>query len=351
MKKTCRAFFYFLLFLLLSQYSEAKESVSYHWNEARGFSPFSFARKDAIKINNTSDSLLTDRFVFPSPVSDFSLSFMSRNINGNPAKSYSYHSAERDYKIRNTSWGFFLNSGSDTLVFNIKNIEKPTGIETIPAVEVRIFQNGLSNSFEISNSINPFDGYNIWNLICENGRIRLFAGNNGLKEIPGVMLSTDSVSGFGFFAGPGSFLEIKDIDLTLPSDEPDSSGIYDEEYISEKIQKSEDPLEGYWTLFDRDLEESLLKMGGDYTLACIREGDDYLFIYISGAKINSARWQPGDIKAILRETPFSGIYEVTWFDSQKEKIFHDIKAQQGEGETLTIQFPYHSSRLRLRKIP
>ena len=115
------------------------------------------------------------------------------------------------------------------------------------------------------------------------------------------------------------------------------------------MSSSRDPMEGIWVIFDRNLDESLLKPGGDYVLAIVREGERYLMIYLEGAAVNSQKWSPGMIKGILNPTYFNGIYDTEWIDAECQSLNNGVKSQYGEGETLTIQFPYHSSSLRLRK--
>ena len=330
--------------------SEAKESASMHWNESRGYLPFKNSQREAIVISNQSDSLISDSFVLPEPITDFSLSFLSRNINGNPARRYPYFSKGRDLKIKNTVWGFYACNSADTLMVMIKNIDLPSGIESMPAVNIKAFGQTYDSEFNLTEGLNPFDGYNIWKISSSANTVTLSAGDHGLKEVAVLPFPDSSLTSFGFLAAPGTILEVKDINLYGTIKEITETGIRSTEELEEYLINSEDPLEGLWTIFDRELEESLVKLGGDYTLACVKEGDEYAFLYISGARINNSGWKPGDIKIILKESPFEGIYYVIWYDSGKEIMNNEIKAQCGEGGTLLIQFPYQSSKIRLRKI-
>ena len=82
----------------------------------------------------------------------------------------------------------------------------------------------------------------------------------------------------------------------------------------------------------------------------VKEDEKYLLIYLEGARVNSSLWKAGKVKGILHPSHFKGIYEATWIDSQGLPLSHEIKAQEGEGDTLTFSFPYQSSTIRLRKI-
>lgn len=120
--------------------------------------------------------------------------------------------------------------------------------------------------------------------------------------------------------------------------------------LKQRLDDSEDPLEGIWVIFDRTLDESLLRLGGDYKLAIVKNHDRYDIIYLEGARVNGNIWKPGMIKGHLLPTPFSGLYNLRWKDSEGKVLSNSITAQSGEGNTLLLQFPYHSSTIRLRRI-
>lgn len=322
-----------------------------HWNLSRGYSPFRHAQKDCLLIENNSGQDVEDIYSLPLAASDISFSFKAKNRTGKPAISYSYETGDGERrKIHNPFWGFLIVLRSDTLLFTVTNEEIPAGIESLPATVVRVTGRNINKSFNITEGTNPFDGFNHWALGIADGEMTLLEGNHGIKEIFSLPLSADEITAIGFLAGKGCCLEVRDINLSCRPVMPDEMSSFEIDRLPEYFNDTDDPFEGYWTVFDRELEESLLKMGGDYQLACVREGDNYFFIYIEGASVNRKNWQPGDIKAVLSPTPFPGIYNVKWYDAGKEILSHEIKAQRGEGTTLTIQFPYQQSKLRLRKL-
>ena len=328
------------------------QGKSIYWNYGRGYDPFINATKEGIRIENHRDNLKYDYFKLENPSEDFSIVFRAKNINGHPSKKYGYitSSGESAY-ISHPHWGFFITCEHDTLVFKINGGEMMLANESVPALEVDLYnlsalkQKSLSLSF--TDGLNPYDGDNIWNVNIAKNKLNLTAGNSQLKKILDTKCNS-AITGFGFFAGWGDALLVSDISITYDSTENPTD--FSSEYINEYMSESEDPLEGYWTFFDRDLDESLLKPGGFYTLACIKKDDCYQMLYLDGSAINADEWQPGDIKAILKPTYFNGIYEVEWFDALKSPMNYDIKAQLGEGNTLNFQFPYQSSKFRLRKL-
>lgn len=333
--------------------SENLSTKSRHWNFHRGYEPFEYSTPRGIEINNLTDSLLYDYYPLETSALDLSLTFRSNNFSGNPSKKYNYFTPDGKRKaVRNPMWGFFILSENDTLVFSIEGKETVTGIETTPASEIKyrsLSKNSLKSS-NLSKGINPYEGDNIWSVNLNETKISLAGGDKGLTEIFSLSHNSGKPLGFGFIAGWGSHILISDLNAEFTTPLKTDFLRLDTSDLDSYLKKSEDSMEGYWTIFDRELEESLLKMGGLYVMACVKEGDDYYLVYLEGASINKKEWTKGDIKAILRPSPFPDIYDVEWFDSQKESLKNDIKAQKGEGTTLLIQFPYQASKLRLRKI-
>lgn len=324
-----------------------------YWNKGRSYKPFTYASSEGILIDNPTDSLRYDYHELKKPTKDFYLHFRSKNINGRPARKYPYKTREgKIVSINNPHWGFFLTGLRDTLAVTVKAGEVATAMEPEPCLEINLYSLGLKTkeSACVIKKINPYDGENLWSLSVENGKLSLSGGNTEINPIASIPWTTD-ITGFGFLSGWAGQILVSDIEIEYDSKEESRHQPFSVDEMNEYLDSADDPMEGYWTVFDRELEESLLKMGGDYILASLKQGDDYYFFYLEGASINSQNWKSGDLKAILSPSPFSGIYNVEWIDAMKSPINRDIKAQRGEGETLTLQFPYQSSKLRLRKLP
>ena len=100
-----------------------------------------------------------------------------------------------------------------------------------------------------------------------------------------------------------------------------------------------------------NIDEKMLKTGGDYRLAIIKskDRDSYEIIYLSGGVVNGSKWKRGMIKGYITPMPFDSVYEIEWIGASG-KTLKGIKAQK-EGDILTLQFPSQSSSLRLRKLP
>lgn len=315
-----------------------------HWNQGRGYLPFDNATPQGVLLDNKTDTIISDFYPLPNLSDSLSLTFRSKNIQGLPDNKV------RLLSVARPSWGFCITGLNDTLTVSIKGGEKTDGVESDPCLEVSV--RSLADKSEkrvtLSEGFNPFDGDNLWQLDVEDGNLILAGGDRGFIPILEHEAPTP-ISGFGFYSTPGDKVLISDITLDFSRKNRGKKIILSD--LRNQLNESDDPLEGYWMVFDRELEESLLKLGGNYKLACKKENNHYKMVYLDGATVNAENWRPGDAKAILNPTPFPGIYDVVWIDSMKAPLSHEVRAQQGEGNTLLIQFPYHSSKLRLRKLP
>ena len=345
--------FFIIVTLIAAEGSTLSAKTSRHWNHGRGYSPFKYGTTEGIVINNQSDTLQYDFFRLDKPSDDFYLNFRAKNHNGHPNKKYPYYNGEGGKKIiKNPLWGFFITTETDTFAVTITSREILLEIESVGAADIQFhdFSTGETIVKTLSKEINPYSGDNLWSVMSSKGTLSFFGGDRGLHEIFSFP-SSSPVTGFGFMSGWGCNLLVTDVNLDDNTDINDSTyPNIDPSQLQDFISGSDDPLEGRWVIFDRELEENLLKMGGNYQLVCIKNEPKYYLIYLEGAAVNSDIWQPGDIKAVLCPSPFEGIYDVIWIDSEKEEMRNEIKAQTGDGNTLTIQFPYQSSKIRLRKI-
>lgn len=343
-----------MIFFLGSALTSTINAKTIYWNKGRGYRPFNYSTRDGILIDNRTDTLEYDYYSLSESTKDFSLTFRAKNLNGHPTKKYEYeNSYGKKFHISNPQWGFFITTERDTLLVKLNGGEKMTATDPVPSLDISFYNFAIQKSHLIKESLtdgfNPYTGDNLWKIIVAKDRFIINGGDKSLKNILEIPMSA-SVTGFGFYAGWGEKLLISDIAVSFSTkeEEPEVISIVD---LNAHFQNSGDEMEGYWTIFDRELEESLLKLGGFYNLMCLKDEDCYKFYYYNGATVNSKEWKEGDLKAIFRASPFPGIYDVEWYDSMKEPLTHDIKAQKGEGNTLSIQFPYQSSRLRMRKMP
>lgn len=340
-----------LFILTIVVFGISLNAETHHWNKGRGYHPFRYSTDKGVLIDNNSDTLRYDYFKFGKAVDEMTLSFRAKDIHGKVNKKYKFSGkADKDQSVVNPGWGFFFTGSQDTVIVSIKGGEKKTILEAQPALQVS-FRSLMTNQIkekEIIDGVNHYDGDNIWKINFENGLISVEGGNRGIKLIDEFPFKGD-IENFGFYSGWGGKVLISDINLYY-KDEISTSTSTVIKNLKEHFKTSKDPMEGYWAIFDRELEDTMLKLGGDYRLACVKDGDGYKMIYLSGASVNPSEWHEGDVKIRLLPSPFPGIYDIIWYDAMKKPMKNDIKAQTGDGETLLIQFPYQSSKIRLKKI-
>lgn len=329
-----------------------------HWNKHRGYQPFKNATSEDIHMHNQCSDTLYDCINFEDTLAHFSITFRASNLTCNPGKNFKYTAYNGETRHRqNPEWGLILQSSrGDSLIMEVKTEEVADKFSSHSAVRVDIYHKGFSEKFyiePISEGINCFSGPNCWEIGISPKDITLSAGNRGLNTICRIPNPFESYTAFGFIASPAAEISITDItlhDLSSPAMTPHPRW-ENAEAISSYLSYSKDPIEGYWTIFDRTLDESLLQTGGEYKLAIIREGDKYLILYLDGARTNARAWKQGMLKGKLIPDPFPKTYSLTWYDSEGNPLSKDIKAQQEEEDILSIQFPYQSSTMRLRRLP
>lgn len=122
--------------------------------------------------------------------------------------------------------------------------------------------------------------------------------------------------------------------------------------LAARFATTADPLEGYWTLLDYTVDDSVMRAGGDYLLALVRRGEGgYLMIYVDGALRNREQWQLGRIKGECRPGRLPNVYHLVWYTADDEPITEGCSMELTGPRTLTLLFPHLGSQLRFQKIP
>lgn len=343
-----------MIFLFSATDSTAAAGEDRYWNFRRGYQPFQYATPDGLVMNNESAVEITDGFSLSEAAESLRLTFRAANRHGNPAKRYPFVSPDGIIRKKgNTEWGFFLyNTLGDTLFFRLHRTEqeKLIGSESAGVVTASYTRSGLMQQ-ATSTEIDSHTGFNLWQVNATPSGVSLSGGSRRQNKLMQLPPMRGEIAGFGFFAGAAANVAVTDITLHTQISTPVYLPVTDIDELADYFRTSDDPYEGFWVMFDRDLDESLLRPGGDYMLAIVSQEGNYRVIYIEGASVNSSSWKKGMTKAMLYPTHFEGIFDAEWIDAEGQPISNGVKAQSGEGETLSFQFPYHSSSLRLRKVP
>ena len=339
------------------------------WNDSRGFDSFSpewrhYSGDDAATLSNPSSDTVR---ILTAAGDECEFRFKVKNLHCSPAKRYEYRGADGvARKVAMPPWGIVVKGfqGEDITLLMESTETSPDMISSEAALRISLFSNGdkrqerlfgttsgLADKLKSSQAgPDPTGSLNFYKVVIKGGAMRLFGGIHS----PSLLMEYDLPGDFrpdsiGFALTPGAAVELSDIRLTDYAAMPDRHDITwdDPTALDTHLQNSRDRLEGYWQIIDRSLEETLLKMGGDYRFAMVKAKTGYTLVYLSGAKVNAHQWTFGMPKAHLTPSGIDGIWDVVWLDAMHSPLSHELKAQQDKDGTLTVQFPYQSSRLRL----
>lgn len=391
--------FLFIIITLHSNLSYAADfhnntNTSLYWNKSRGYTPFTYATPEGILLTNTTAIPLIDTISLNSATinilsdtnsaSSCRLSFRIDNRHAHPSRRYAYTDAHgTSHTRKDPPWAILLSDAygcrcwitvSKTEI-NDDIISSSSGTVVTVSIDGKNFPNSENSTVSetilaqqtFKDQMLPFSGESLWTIELSDGHLRIVAGAVQPVEIADIPIELSTLSSFGFAASPAGEILISDISyqptstsspiyssILSPTSLNNSNPLNDPAQVTEQIRRitddSDDPIEGYWEIFDRTLDEALLKLGGEYKLAIVKNHDRYDIIYLDGARVNGTRWRPGMLKGILTLSSFPGLLNLEWFDSEGKSLSYSITAQTGYNGTLTLQFPYHSSVIRLRKV-
>lgn len=162
-------------------------------------------------------------------------------------------------------------------------------------------------------------------------------------------LSYAEITGIGFTAGSSSQLAIQRTSLVTP--DPDSRISLQPADIALQLSRATDPYSGYWTILDYSLDDSMLRSGGNYTLALLPASDGgYEIIYIEGANINPADWTAGTHKGHLTPTLLAGLYRADWTDAEGNSLDYSATLQFLGTDIAQLSLPSLHSTIRLHRV-
>lgn len=185
----------------------------------------------------------------------------------------------------------------------------------------------------------------------DEGRYSILLGAERLREV--AIVDASALSGtatIGIVADEGSKVAIERSVLSYsPKAAPLTTREWTPESLAAHLATSVDPYEGYWTYLDRELEDKWLGLGGRYTIALVANGNGYDILYIEGAQVMGAKWQPCQIKGTMTRTIFTDNYRARWIDATGEDMGDDVQAAFEGSSILNVKFPVFKSQLRFSK--
>lgn len=336
-----------------------------YMNSYRGFELFG---KPAGKPMIVGDSLgKADTITLAGPNDNhFTISFRAANCHNGSGKKYPASSAlGKTYKVAHPSWGMkVVATSGEEVTIELKTHDNPTD-ETYspPFILASAYSSSQSltrpnpiSTKKITEGIDFFTDTNAFRLDFNGHQLSLSGGNRGLYPIISFDFPQKTIKEIKFFTSPGGLIELDFFELVFPDSRLSLLTEYgDKDVLETYLLRSKDKMEGIWAVYDRMLEEDLIRLGGNYRFALISNADGlnpggYDLIYLDGAKISPEKWKPGMIKARLHPSGFENIWNVEWTDATGVLLDEEVRAEL-VAPVLSLEFPYRAtSRLRLRKL-
>lgn len=339
------------------------------WNSRRGFAPFSENDSGNLLLDNDTHLPILSTFKTPIPSSELTFSFRVANRHSHPLKRHTYTAfGGRTHSVLSPGWSIVARGVlGDTLRITLRSQESEEAGDGLSTKRITVINaeyigpegpiaSKILKTQSFAPNLNPDTGWNALRLSINGGTISLSGGTRRLDTIMSMDTPISDIAEIGFEAMPGALLEIDCISLEIPDRMPESGRLDNTtreglQRLMRQASESKDEMEGEWIIYDRSLEETLLRAGGDYRLLMVSSAEGYDLLYVEGAWVCGDRWSPGMVKAKLLTTPLPGVWNVIWHDAEGIPISHDIRAQYDSSSSLlTIMFPYYFSSLRLYPI-
>lgn len=272
------------------------------------------------------------------------------------------HRVKQRRGMADSWWGVSLRSLGDTMKVSLRFGNTDFGdILDRRIAELTVERNGsIVSKREVDGFVTDGKAFNSLSLSLAGNMLEVKGGGHrgrslAVLQLPErIMPDEVSVWSVGRLSVPVFTIE------TCRNPETSLDSGLDMESLKARFAASTDPLEGFWTYFDRNNDPKYARMGGRYTLAIVkRERTDvdkdtdnvYDIIYINGAQTYGDRWKPMMLKGMLRATIFDGHYDMEWVDATFSPISEDINAVLGsDGALLTLNFPMLKTTMRFSKV-
>lgn len=291
-------------------------------------------------------------------IDDWSIEFRLADLNSHPGRSYRYKDSSGGMKrVKSPGWSAIFTDydGNDVEVkFHFEESEE-AAVSTCRVLMAEVSRKGdFFYKCEIRKGIDTADGWNLFRIGYTPAEgLTLNVGNHGLEKsfrVPGSVGALSRLQSALVKAQPGGRVRMRYPSLSLPY----SPAAYGAELslgeIEERLRLTSDPAEGEWRVLDYTLEDTKVKLGGEYYLAIVcNSAGKYEMVYLSGGNVNGDSWHPGMIKGWLTPTGMSGIYDAEWRDIAGHTLPVKIKAQI-EGNVMTLHLPQSDSRLRFYRL-
>lgn len=314
-----------------------------------------------IEENATMATAITiDTMFITSPSYRYQLRMANLNNKQGKNRSISNPMTGEKTTLTSTQWGLLFNFDANAdyyaVVLSCDNSDPYNDIADQRTMQITLVKCSGGDKVElaratISRGVSLEDEMNTLCVDVDEREVTVSIGKNELQEVlhAKVPRSMATVQ-VGYLVGPGARVSIERAVLTVENDKQvDNHTSWTRETLDQYLEETIDPIEGYWRYLDRDTQDEWLRLGGRYTLAIVKSGDNYDIIYIDGAQVKKSLWQTGMLKGHMAKTAFSGNYDLSWIDATAEPIGGEAYASV-DGIILSLNFPEYKSQVRFAKV-
>lgn len=288
-----------------------------------------------------------------SAIRGFELTMAFENLHADPLKSYRTLINGIPGRTNYPSWGIAMKDsagGEVRLSFTPDLIPGP--INDTSSTLVTISDESGTGSVLRPADFNHNSARNIIRIAVADSLWTLSCG----KDTPAAVLASGKLDNtpatLELFTDPGALVRIIHLRLEETMATVSLPAIDPWELTADYFALRPDPREGFWAPAERDFDEDLIRLGGDYIFALLsNDSGGYALYYISGARSKADAWIPGMMKVNLAPSVIPGRYDVEWFDADFLPLSKDIIASFDDSGRLVISFPYQNSTLTLQRIP
>ncbi len=173
--------------------------------------------------------------------------------------------------------------------------------------------------------LNPEEAYNHLLIRPVDGGFEIVLGEE--REYRLGFCQDDRLFGnqAGIYVGSGANIMMRNWSITAQK-YTERAPHWNSEQIRSHLSKSSNPYEGIYEIATSSSSSYNVRLGGQYRMAFIHDGNDYKLLYLDGAQRAADLWKPGMIKAILQPIDGGEIFRVTWYDVNHNPISENVRA-------------------------
>lgn len=357
---------FFILFILFSLNNLNIKATTKYYSYLNNFGSFGFAgvlkSDNSLEIENSTTNPIIISETTDIKDSKFNIHFRIANTNNNAGKSYKVIDkiTNKVKSIINPTWGVMWNCKNNHNYHALRLQSINTNLhdildERLMSIELIECKNGdekIISSTTVSKGVDLNDKYNVIEIAFDGVDTKLSIGNKILTVIKSIeSIDYQGEMAIGLYVGAGAKVKLDRITTnSSPFLENTLRTNWSLDSINKYLLSSTNPIEGIWEVYDCNLNEKKLRLGGKYKIALISNHDGgYDILYINGARVNENKWESCMIKGKLTPSRFNDNFGLLWYDSMMKPFNDDCFAIFENSVLLNLSFPTENSEIRFVK--